>query len=264
MSTPLWQGRDGALSHYEVIERAARARVVLLGERHDRADHHRWQLHMAAALAGRRPVALGFEMFPASADPILAEWVAGGLTEADFLTRVDWAACWGFAPELYLPIFRFCREAGVPMFGLNVRRDLVRAVGAAGWDGAPDDLKEGLTRPAPSPAAYRRFIFDLTGGVRPNRKAQAPDDPAFDGFVGAQEVWDRAFAERLARMLAGDPDRLAIGIMGMGHVQFGGGVPWQLRDLGIMETFVAIPADAGDMPGPEAADAILRLPALPG
>ena len=264
MSAPLWSSRDGALSYSEVIDRAARARVVLLGERHDRADHHRWQLHMAAGLAGRRPVALGFEMFPARVDPILAEWVAGDLSEGDFLARVDWATCWGFAPDLYLPLFRFCREAGVPMFGLNARRDLVRAVGASGWDAAPDDLKEGLSRPAPSPAAYRRFIFDLTGGVRPNRKAQSPEDPAFDGFVAAQEVWDRAFAERLARMLAGTPDRLAIGIMGMGHVQFGGGVPWQLRDLGIAETFVAIPADAGEMPAPEAADAILRLPAVLG
>lgn len=33
----------------------ARAQVVLLGERHDRADMHRWQLHVAAALAA--PVA---------------------------------------------------------------------------------------------------------------------------------------------------------------------------------------------------------------
>lgn len=260
MTVPVWFAPDGTLTHFDVIDRAARARVVLLGERHDRADHHRWQLHMAAALAGRRPLALGFEMFPARADPILAEWVAGGLSEAEFLTRVDWAACWGFAPELYLPLFRFCREAGVPMFGLNVRRDLVRAVGASGWDGAPEDLKEGLTRPAPSPAAYRRFIFELTGGARPDRKAQSPDDPAFDRFVGAQEVWDRAFASRLAGMLAAAPERLAIGIMGMGHVQFGGGVPWQLRDLGITETFVAIPADAEAMPDREAADAIFRLP----
>lgn len=262
MSGAIWQGGDlEALSHPEVVDRAARARVVLLGERHDRADHHRWQLHMAAALAGRRPVALGFEMFPARVDPVLAEWVAGGLSEDDFLARVDWAGCWGFAPELYLPLFRFCREMGVPMFGLNVRRDLVRAVGAAGWDGVAEDLKEGLTRPAPSPAAYRRFIFDLTGGARPNREAQSPDDPAFDRFVAAQEVWDRAFAERLARMLASEPVRLAIGIMGMGHVQFGGGVPWQLRDLGIGETVTLIPADAGEIPGPAAADAILRLPA---
>ncbi|WP_347266156.1 ChaN family lipoprotein [Paracoccus sp. (in: a-proteobacteria)] len=260
MSGPVWLARGEALSHVRVIERAARARIVLLGERHDRADHHRWQLHMAAALAGRRPVALGFEMFPARVDPILAEWVGGGLSEADFLTRVGWTACWGFDAGLYLPLFRFCREAGVPMVGLNVHRDLVRAVGAGGWDAAPETLREGLSRPAPSPAAYRRLIFELTGGARPDRKAQSPDDPAFDRFVGAQEVWDRAFAERLARMLAAAPDRLAIGIMGMGHVQFGGGVPWQLRDLGLTETFVAIPADAEALPDPDAADAVCRLP----
>lgn len=261
MSSPTWRDHTGApLPHPDLIARAAAARVVLLGERHDRADHHRLQLHVAAALAGRRPVALGFEMFPARVDPVLAEWVAGGLSEADFLSRTDWPACWGFDAGLYLPLFRFCREMGIPMFGLNVRRDLVRAVGASGWDGVEDALKEGLTRPAPSPAAYRRFIFELTGGARPSRKAQSPDDPAFDGFVAAQEVWDRAFAERLARMSRDAPERLAIGIMGMGHVQFGGGVPWQLRALGIPDCLALVPTDAADPCDPAAADASLILP----
>jgi uncharacterized iron-regulated protein len=42
------------LSHERLIRRAAEADVVLLGEVHDDADHHRWQLHTLAALYGRR------------------------------------------------------------------------------------------------------------------------------------------------------------------------------------------------------------------
>ncbi|WP_232844940.1 ChaN family lipoprotein [Paracoccus onubensis] len=202
---------------------------------------------------------MGFEMFPARANPILAEWVAGGLTEEEFLLRVDWASVWGFPAELYMPLFHFCRDMQIPMIGLNVKRDLVRSVGASGWDGTSDDLKEGLTRPAVSPMAYRRFIFELTGGSRPDRKAQAPDDPAFDNFVAAQEVWDRAFASRLADSVAQNPDRLAIGVMGKGHIQYGGGVPWQLRDLGLAESFVAVPADMDELCDPNAADATMLL-----
>src|SRR5690606_705452 len=34
----------------EAITHAAQQRVVLLGENHDSAEHHRWQLHVLAAL----------------------------------------------------------------------------------------------------------------------------------------------------------------------------------------------------------------------
>jgi len=43
---------------------------------HDRADHHRGQLHVDAALAARRPLVMGAEMCPARLDPLLARWSA--------------------------------------------------------------------------------------------------------------------------------------------------------------------------------------------
>ena len=256
-----WLDANGEpISHAEALSRAAQSQVVLLGETHDRPDHHRWQLHVAAGLAALRPVVLGFEMFPARLNPVLAEWVAGGLSEDEFLTRAEWQTVWGFPPEIYLPLFRFCREGGVPMIGLNVRRDLVRAVGKGGWDAVPEDQREGLSSARPSPLPYRRFIFDLTGGARPDRAAQSPESPAFDGFVRAQEVWDRAFATHLAAGVQRPGAPLAVGIMGMGHVQFGGGVPWQLADLGIAQTSVLIPQDHDAPFRRGAADATCILP----
>lgn len=256
----LWIDRDGqAQDHQTIIARAARSGAVLLGERHDRADHHRWQLHMAAALSGHRPVSLGFEMFPARVDPILAEWVGGTLDEDAFLSKVGWQEVWGFPAGLYLPLFRFCREQRVPMFGLNVARDLVRRVGKSGWDSVPEAMKEGLSRPAPSPAAYRRFIFELTGGARSDRAAKSHDDPAFDRFLAAQEVWDRAFATRILEATRRDPGRLPVGIIGMGHLQFGGGVSWQMRALGADNSFTAIPVDGRSEVENAAADATFLL-----
>ncbi|MBE3638806.1 ChaN family lipoprotein [Mangrovicoccus algicola] len=244
------QGR----AHAEVIDDLAAARVVLLGERHDRADHHRWQLHVAAGLAARRPVVMGFEMFPASADPVLADWVAGSLGEEAFLERVGWGDCWGFPAELYLPIFRFCREMGIGMRGLNVPRGLVRAVGAGGWEAVPESDRDGLSPAGPSPPAYRRFIFELTGGARPDRAATSAEDPAFNRFLRAQEVWDRAFATRIAAAAALPGGPLVIGIIGMGHLQYGGGVSWQLRDLGMSSVKVAIPEEEAVSPDPDRCD----------
>src|SRR4249919_2908985 len=74
----------------------ARQRVVLLGESHDSAEHHRWQLHTIAALYALHPdLVLGFEMFPRRVQPILDEWSAGKLTQEQLLARTAWAKIWG-------------------------------------------------------------------------------------------------------------------------------------------------------------------------
>lgn len=256
-----WRDAGGAaVGHAAMMARLAAAPAVLLGERHDRADHHRWQAQVIAGLAAHRDVVVGFEMFPAAADPVLAEWVAGGLSAGAFLDKAGWADAWGFPADLYLPVFRLCRDLGLPMVGLNVPRALVRAVGAGGWAAVPEPAREGLTPARPSPPRYRRFIYDLTGGARPGRAASSAEDPAFDGFVRAQEVWDRAFATRLLAAARRPGAPLAIGVIGMGHLQHGGGVGWQLADLGLDGARVLIPQDRGEPPlPPGAADASFVL-----
>ena len=250
----------GPVTEPEVLSRMLKADVVLLGEQHDRADIHRWQLDVATALQAQRRVVMGFEMFPARLDPVLADWVAGKLDEAAFLECAEWGEVWGFPPELYLPLFRFCRATGTPMVGLNCRRGLVREVGKGGWDSVPEADREGLTPARPSPMPYRRFIFDLTGGGPAGRGVSGPEDPALDRFLRAQEVWDRAFATRIRAARAAHEGALVIGIIGRGHLQWGGGVSWQLADLGDDSACVAVTQDSGDPPlDAGAADFVYRL-----
>jgi hypothetical protein len=90
----------------------------------------------------------------------------------------------------------------------------------------------------------------MTGGARPDRAAQSPEDPAFDRFVRAQQVWDRAFACALAGGLADRPEALAVGIIGRGHLEFGFGTPDQLDDLGITPVRVAVPELERAWPAP--------------
>jgi uncharacterized iron-regulated protein len=256
-----------AVAHPALMARAAAAGVVLLGETHDRADHHRWQLSvLAGLLAHRADLVVGFEMFPAAADPVLAEWVAGTLSETAFLERADWGRVWGFAADLYVPLFHFCMLHRLPMLGLNCDRDLVRKVGAGGWEAVPEAAREGITPAAPATEGYRRYLFELTGGRREGRAAQHPMDPAFDRFVRAQQVWDRAFACRIAAARAhpetGPKQRVAplvAGIIGRGHLEFRGGTPHQLADLGIPDAMVLLPVEAGADVAPGIADAVFGL-----
>ena len=207
----------------------ARAAVVLLGEHHDSAADHAWQLAAIQRLYAADPsVVLGFEMFPRAAQPVLDRWVAGQLSEADFLAGTDWRHVWGFPPELYMPVFRFARDHRVPMRALNVSHQLVHRVGQQGWANIPPADREGVGTPAPPSQAYRQNLADVMSGH--GGPAMTPDTLA--RFVDAQLLWDRAMAEAIASQRARAPDRPVVALMGAGHLEDREGVPHQLEALG--------------------------------
>ncbi len=229
----------------EVLRSAAGRAAVLLGETHDNAEIHRWQLHVIAALHARDvPLAVGFEMFPREVQPVLDRWVAGEIDVEAFLDRADWEKHWGFDAELYLPIFNFCRQMRVPMVALNCYRALVSRVRREGWDAIPEAERDGLTPSAPATPAYRQYLLDILNGFGSDGPPRAMDD-RFDGFVAAQQVWDRAFAVNIAKARDRFPGRTVVGIIGRGHLEYGHGTPHQLRDLGIDDFKIFLTRETG-------------------
>lgn len=237
-----------------LVASMAKREVVLLGEQHDDADHHRWQLQMLAALHAQRPdMVIGFEMFPRRVQPVLDRWVAGELSERQFLDQVEWDKVWSMPAELYLPLFHFARLNRVPMVALNVEQGLTRSIATRGWDGVPEAEREGVGRAAEPPSAYVDFLFGIHREHARMRgrgdKEASRDEPAFRNFVESQLAWDRAMAEALvaARDKASSAQGrapLAVGIMGSGHVRFGHGVAHQLKALGTTEVGQLLPLAA--------------------
>lgn len=248
------------LSYTAVLEGLAAKDIVLLGEIHTNAEHHRWQLHTLAGLLARRSeVAIGFEMFPRSVQPALDEWPRGELSEKAFLESARWREVWGTDPALYLPLFHFARLHRLPMVALNVERGLVSRVGAEGWQAVPAEAKEGLSRPAPASEAYRTSLAGVYGGKLKYAAAHGGNAggekpalseilalPAFQRFVEAQLTWDRAMAEAIAARRSASPEALVVGILGGGHIEHGHGVPHQLADLGHDGAAVLLPITVGE------------------
>lgn len=239
-----------------LLERMARQSVVLLGEAHDSAEDHRWQLHTLAKLHAFQPrLAIGFEMFPRRVQPVLDQWVAGALSEDEFLKRSEWEKVWSFDPRDYLPLFHFARMNRLPMLALNVERSLTEAVGKQGWDAVPEAQKEGVVQPAPPSPAYAkalRMVFD-------HHPAKERDKASFPRFVEAQTLWDGAMAQVMAGHLEKHPGTLVVGIMGAGHVRNGHGVAHQLKHLGIGQVGILLTWDRAEgcaNLGREFADAI--------
>lgn len=243
-----------------LVAEMARRPVVLLGESHTDAEHHRWQLHTLAALHGRRPdMVLGFESFPRRVQPVLDQWVNGELDAKSFLEAVEWRKVWGYDAGFYLPLFHFARQNRVPMIALNVDRALVSKVGHEGWSAIPADERAGLSDPAPAGDAYRESLAriylykqSLQAGGDPEADIEEADIAAviesaeFARFVEAQLTWDRAMAEALAEARQRQPGALVVGILGRGHIEYRHGVPHQLADLEIPDAAVLLPIDSAE------------------
>jgi len=238
-----------------LLKRLLDNRVVILGEDHNNVEHHRWQLHTIAKLHALHPnMALGFESFPRSAQPILDQWVQGELTEQAFLKAVDWETIWVYNADFYLPMFHFARMNKIPMYAMNVTRGLVSLVGKEGWVNVPEKDREGVTDPAPPDQQYMEILAEVysqhaTGtanhghgsdpAIEPEAESveeepQAVDltDPGFLRFVQGQQLWDRAMAQVAHEVVSQDKDKLFVAVVGAGHIMGGSGVPHQLASLG--------------------------------
>ncbi|MHB8668762.1 MAG: ChaN family lipoprotein [Burkholderiales bacterium] len=258
----------GRVATPQILARAAAAQVVLLGESHDDADHHRWELQTVAALAALHPkFVLGFEMFPRRVQPVLDRWIAGELSEAQFLKASDWSQVWGYDAAYYLPLFQFARLNRIPMVALNVEQSFTRAVSLKGLEAVPPDQREGVSDPAAPRAAYVTRLFEAYS-QHTEKKTSPParSDPEFGRFVQAQLVWDRAMAQALAAAATRNPDALVVGVMGSRHVAHGDGVPYQLDSLGIKRVVTLLPWDADadcSRLTPDLATAVFGLPPAP-
>jgi len=253
----------GAIGHDRLVRDLAGHSAILLGESHTSAEHHRWQLSVLASLHGQNPeLAVGFEAFPRRVQPVLDAWSQGTLGTVEFLEKVEWNEIWGVDPDLYLPLLHFARLHRLPVVALNVERSLISRIGAEGLDAVPEAEREGVGRPPPAPEAYRRqlakaYLGHQSGPASAHGGAAEPadeqpdieavlDDPAFARFVEAQQFWDRAMGEAVesATGIAGVTQ--VVGIIGRGHMEFGHGVPDQLRDLGVDDTAVLLPSAVGE------------------
>ena len=243
------------LSTPEALHRIKDASVVLLGETHVIADHHRWHMQTVAQMYAQRPdMILGFEAFPRRVQPVLDKWVAGELTEAEFLKQSEWEAVWKYDANLYLPLFHFARLNAIPMVALNVDRTLINRVSKNGWKSVPVSERDGVGDPAPVPNDYIEMLAHVYGnhdnGTGENNGAPKEPglaDPRFANFVDVQVTWDRAMAEAAATALKNARNQgrnpQLVAVIGRGHMDQGYGVPTQLAGLGVNDIKVLTPWD---------------------
>jgi len=223
LNATLWDTRSGlAVDEETLFAEAAAARWVLVGEKHDNAEHHRLQARVVDALgrAGRR-VAVVWEMAEPEHTAILRDAHTHGA--AALGDALAWEARSWPAWAEYQPIAEAALRHGLPMLPGKPSRQMVRAVSKGGE--LPPDLAERLdwTRPYPAgvEAAVQAELRDSHCGMLP-QTALAP-------MARVQRLWDAWMANSMRKAVAPEGGaEAAILIAGAGHVREDRAVPWFL------------------------------------
>ena len=219
-------GRGKERDIESVVTDISAARAVFIGESHDRYDHHLSELEIIRRLYERDPNrwAIGVEFIQRPFQSDLDAYIAGGISEREFLRKTEYFDRWGYDFRLYRPIFRFAKEHGIPMVALNADRELTEKVGEVGLEGLNGPERERLPGQIDkSDDSYRERIQKI---FKEHTKATGGD---FEHFWEAQLVWDETMAERVTEYLSTHPEKAMVVLAGAGHMEFGSGIPNRVR-----------------------------------
>lgn len=224
-------------------------RVVLVGETHDRFDHHLQQLQIIREIHRRYPnIAIGLEAFQRPFQDKLDAYIAGTIDTREMLRGTEYYLRWRFDYRLYEPILEFARENKVPLVALNLPAEITRKVGAVGIAGLDPAERAQL------PSAIDRSDEDYRDRLRhifeQHSKADRRSD--FDNFYDVQLLWDEGMASTAAAYLDRFPGRKMIILAGLGHIAYGAGIPRRLEKRLDENVATVVPAE-GDV-DPEMAD----------
>ncbi|NPB09072.1 MAG: PDZ domain-containing protein [Thermodesulfobacteria bacterium] len=239
------------------LETIARAislhRVIFLGEQHDRYEEHLAQLAIIKWLNEHgHKIAIGMEMFQASFQPVLDDYISGRIDEIEFLKRSEYFKRWGFNWRLYKPILDYARKHRIPVIALNVRSEITDKVAKKGLEALSPEEKSTLPEIDRENAAYREFLR-LVYESHPENQKEIKD---FETFYQAQLLWDETMAERIVSYLNKHPDRQMVVIAGRAHVAYGYGIPSRVARRGI-EDYVIVLLSPGESLSPAMADYVL-------
>lgn len=215
-------------------EAALRARLVaqrfvLLGEKHDNAEHHRLEARVLRELAaaGRRPVVV-FEMLSTDVAPALARVLASPRpTAAALREAVAWDSSGWPAWELYAPVFEAALDAHLPVAAGGLSGAALGALRAGGLGALDPGLRARLGLGQPAPAAQREALAE---DIRESHCDFAPE-AAIPRMVDVQLARDAQLAAALMQGARDDPDG-AVLVAGNGHARLDWGVPYWLRSAG--------------------------------
>ena len=207
----------------KLAARAATARFVLLGERHDNPDHHRLQARMLTELVknGRHP-AVVLEMLEVEQQPAIDSYVAQkGASAAGFGAALGWEKTSWPPFSDYQPIFEVAFDSTLPIKAGNVAQADAKALVRQGVAALSSERAQQLRLDRELPAPLEAPLLDE---LRASHCGQLPES-LLEPMALAQRARDAQMALVLESAAAKEG---AVLIAGGGHARLDRGVPYYL------------------------------------
>ena len=225
------------MSSAVLLERIAKADVVVVGERHTDAAGHIWQQQLLKQLfAADGSTFLSVEEFDRSQQLYLDAYAAGEMTGAELKQQRNFVGPgvkdhW---EEWYLPKLAIARAAEVPVVASNAPLKYSRHARNEGCNN-PGDFppEEAALFECPvadaDPVYYRRFRNTM---LRVSRKNQAMGlkplkEEQIEKMFRAHRVWDATMADSIVTASSGTSR--VIHLVGSFHVDYDGGLIEEIR-----------------------------------
>jgi uncharacterized iron-regulated protein len=205
-----------------MLAEIAKADVAFVGEQHDDAATHRLERAILEGLARRRGnIVVAMEMFERDAQTALDDYLAGRLSEEEFLKV---SRPWPRYATDYRPLVEFARAHGWKVVASNAPRRLASQVSKQGLDAArsaPDADRRLIAAELACPFDdyFKRFAEVMSKGhpganskqsdqkqpdkKQPDKKQEDEQRATIERFYYAQCVKDETMAESIANLFAG-------------------------------------------------------------
>ncbi|MCF6199116.1 MAG: ChaN family lipoprotein [Hyphomicrobiaceae bacterium] len=233
----IWSVKDGhAISPKELIERLSIDRLLLLGEIHDNADHHRLQAWVISQLTARHfKPAIVMEQIRADQAGVLKLFMSGKFKTAERMgPAIGWGKSgWPKWPN-YQPIAKAALAAGLNIYAGDTTRAMNRKVGKQGFKALPaGDIEDlGLNHPL-----GRKLDEALAIELVASHCNMMPKT-MMGPMALVQRYRDASLAHAMS--LAAQSNEGVILIAGNGHVRTDRAVPWYLRGQQLKSTTLMI------------------------
>jgi len=205
----------------EIIRNISDKTIIYIGETHTNYEEHKVQLAVIMNLSEKgHKVAIGMEMFQKPFQKAIDDYIAGNITEKDFLKKTQYFKRWGYDYNLYREIINFAKAKNIPVVALNLRSEIIDNVTKGGLDVLADEDKKQIPKDMDmSDEDYRKSlkeIFDQHGNQGFGN---------FNNFYQSQIFWDETMAHSVDEFLKQNPDYQIVVLAGSGHIMYGSGIP---------------------------------------
>ncbi len=231
-----------------LIEQAAAADVIILGEQHDDLLGHQFQTALVTALLEKQPVAVCLEMLERDEQAFVDAYLADTITQetlVDVTDSKDWGAK-GKWDHFYQPTVDAAKSAKAPVIAANAPRRFTRLGRFEDFDGLAaftedypnqfvvptaieqgdyaerfkDTMRHHSAPPTPAKKKGKKKAPEM-GGMPPLTEEK------LESFFRAQQVWDATMADSVVKAQA--THGKAVLLIGQFHTDHNGGTLLRMK-----------------------------------